>query len=604
MRKALVVVLAFSLSGFAQEKRPGEVVTTIEVEIVTLDVLALDKKGKPVYDLKPEELEVKIGGRVQPLEGFDPPTPPEGQEIAAPSKDAPSSPGRPPVANPLHLVLFFDFEDLPVDGLVAAVEAAKEWARTPAGAPGISVVTYLGAAGALVWDETSSERVENVLDSLLEESRTNRVDQSSAEYTSGMGRSRPGSRPATRNWEARRREEARLVQLIADSRSGTSVGALVQNAYDDFSEYLRSERERVVDLVHGIGEVATRLSLLKGRRHLLLLTQGIERVPGRNLVEFLKRALARGNSRAPSITGPEPRTPAEFHDLNARYRFDASPLRELRELEESLVSLGVVTHFIAPSSGIGMPTAEQSPIESFRDGIGDAHSMRDGVEPVVQSTGGQSRGYGVGQLANLFDVASATYRVAVRMTGVQTGRSYKVQVASKRPGVTVTSRSAYQPKPPASQAPLLAEAARSAGAEARREERRPGVARKGAKSMPVTLRWKGKTGTADGGKKRYVLEVAIPTDAIRFVPESDAMVASLKIGIQARDLDKNIPAESSTEDAFLALTGEEYKEASGKDTVRKVTLLLTPGKWELAITVSDELENAFGSATERVTAEE
>ena len=45
----------------------------IERKQVLLDVLALDGSGKPVLDLTADELDVRIAGKTQPLDAFEPP---------------------------------------------------------------------------------------------------------------------------------------------------------------------------------------------------------------------------------------------------------------------------------------------------------------------------------------------------------------------------------------------------------------------------------------------------------------------------------------------------------------------------------------------------
>jgi hypothetical protein len=55
--------------------RQGQVVTKVDVDILELDVLALDGKDRPVPDLTKDDFEVRIAGKFQPLEFFDSPAP-------------------------------------------------------------------------------------------------------------------------------------------------------------------------------------------------------------------------------------------------------------------------------------------------------------------------------------------------------------------------------------------------------------------------------------------------------------------------------------------------------------------------------------------------
>ena len=62
-RSLLFVLLAASVSASAQTVK-----TTVDE--VLLDLIARDKKGKPVTDLKPEDLTVLDNGVKQKLTGF------------------------------------------------------------------------------------------------------------------------------------------------------------------------------------------------------------------------------------------------------------------------------------------------------------------------------------------------------------------------------------------------------------------------------------------------------------------------------------------------------------------------------------------------------
>ncbi|MCC7154272.1 MAG: hypothetical protein IT161_06840, partial [Bryobacterales bacterium] len=69
---ALAAFPAFTLCLPAQTPRPAQEPPTIKVttEEVILDVIVRDKKGKPVKDLTPEEVEVTDNGVKQKVTGF------------------------------------------------------------------------------------------------------------------------------------------------------------------------------------------------------------------------------------------------------------------------------------------------------------------------------------------------------------------------------------------------------------------------------------------------------------------------------------------------------------------------------------------------------
>ena len=61
---ALALLLALTTPLLAQtsdEPRPSELVEEVSVRLVQLTIFATDEEGRPVLDLRPEELRVKDG---------------------------------------------------------------------------------------------------------------------------------------------------------------------------------------------------------------------------------------------------------------------------------------------------------------------------------------------------------------------------------------------------------------------------------------------------------------------------------------------------------------------------------------------------------------
>ncbi len=120
----------------------------------------------------------------------------------------------------------------------------------------------------------------------------------------------------------------------------------------------------------------------------------------------------------------------------------------------------------------------------------------------------------------------------------------------------------------------------------------------------MTTTWKGKspTTTTVSGQLFYKLDVSVPNDDLKFLPEEDSMVASTRISVKADSADGK-GSETFTDDLFLSMTGAEYAAASGQSSVKTLTLPLAPGRWDLTVTVTDLLESRSGVTRTRVTAE-
>src|SRR5690242_8651336 len=68
----LVLVLLFTLAGHAQAQEQGDVVK-VKSNLVNIDAIVKDKKGKYVSDLKAEDFTITEDGQAQKIEFFDAP---------------------------------------------------------------------------------------------------------------------------------------------------------------------------------------------------------------------------------------------------------------------------------------------------------------------------------------------------------------------------------------------------------------------------------------------------------------------------------------------------------------------------------------------------
>ena len=113
------------------ERAGGE---TVDVELKIVPFYALDEKGKPVYDLRPEEIELRVDGRAVPVDSFDRSRRKAGDEshesLKGPGAGAAlghaATPASPPAAAPRHVFVLFDLAFTPPVGLIQGREVAAE----------------------------------------------------------------------------------------------------------------------------------------------------------------------------------------------------------------------------------------------------------------------------------------------------------------------------------------------------------------------------------------------------------------------------------------------------------------------------------------------
>ena len=608
--------------------RPG-VTAAEEVTVLLLDVVAVDGKNRPVFGLVAADFEVRVAGKVQTIDSFEPPREPRGPTAA--KEGRPDSEERiAGTTTPFeqkgpvrHVLVWVDLEQLPRVSILDTAKALHQaFDHAPSGRYGFA--THFGGTSARVWDADSVEAF------LVE------ADRMSAEVAedSGGAAVKSSGAPAmasARGMESPLQYETRKLtenQLIRDLIAIENANGDTRQIFLAISQYLAAERRRVKTSIEDLKEAAQRFSGLDGPRHLFYVSEGFERVPGFNFLARLRTeegasvrpaasggsipGLPSGTSRGRTGAGTFPTipgAPGASQELGSgRFAFDPGALPEADDLARFLATSGVIVHFIDPGSlGRGLPTAADRYAFNSTLRQDEARNLQDTPMRYVAETGGIARvainDVG-GALEGLLDATAATYRLGVRLTGVDPKKTYSVKVATRKAGVNMLARSGFKPAgPSAKSATALAEDARHAGIAAKADERRPGAARTAKKAIPLTLEWKGRASTPspDPGKPFWKLDVRIPHEELTFETESDAFVASVKIVVEAAALD-GPGRDSVSDDWFLSYASDEYKAVRDTPASRLVTLQLPPGRYDLTVSVNDALGGTFGQATLRVDA--
>lgn len=113
-RLTLSVLILAGLSTLAAAQEPpaaSRVGETVDVEIKIVPFYAVDEAGKPVFDLKQDEVEILVDGKPVTVDSFDTPrATPAAPDSTAPAAAQPAGNGgtKPAAAARRHLVVFFD----------------------------------------------------------------------------------------------------------------------------------------------------------------------------------------------------------------------------------------------------------------------------------------------------------------------------------------------------------------------------------------------------------------------------------------------------------------------------------------------------------------
>ncbi|HQQ78518.1 MAG TPA: hypothetical protein PLB01_14280, partial [Thermoanaerobaculia bacterium] len=469
----------------APTPRPG-VTAAEEVTVLLLDVVAVDGKNRPVFGLAAADFEVRVAGKVQTIDSFEPPREPRGPATAREGRPdseeriAGTTTSFDPKGPVRHVLVWVDLEQLPRVSILDTAKALhKTFDHAPSGRYGFA--THFGGTSARVWDADS-------VDAFLTEA--DRMSAEVAEDAGGAavksagapGMASPRGMESPLQYEARRLYEDQLIRDLIATENANGDTRLIFGAV---SQYLTAERRRVKTLVEDLREAAQRFSALDGPRHLFYVSEGFERVPGFNFLARLRaeetasvRPVASGGSVQGLPSGPSrgrtgvgsfptiPGAPGASQELGAgRFVFDPSALPEADDLARFLATSGVIVHFIDPGSlGRGLPSAADRYAFNASLRQDEARNLQDTPMRYVQETGGIARvstNDMTAALEGLLDATAATYRLGVRLSGVDPKKTYSVRVATRKAGVNMLARSAFKPAGPSPKAAAaLAEDAR------------------------------------------------------------------------------------------------------------------------------------------------
>lgn len=127
---ALLFLGFATFAAFAAAQEPPSASDTVDVEIKIVPFYAVDGDGKPVFDLKRDEVEILVDGKPVALDTFDAP-----RAAPAPAVQAPDSPPSAPrtasgegvrPAQRRHVILFFDVAFSRVPGFLKAQTFAQK----------------------------------------------------------------------------------------------------------------------------------------------------------------------------------------------------------------------------------------------------------------------------------------------------------------------------------------------------------------------------------------------------------------------------------------------------------------------------------------------
>src|SRR5215213_1092762 len=122
----LALALLLTLAAHAQAQEPDDVVK-VKSNLVNIDVIVKDKKGKYISDLKPEDFTVSENGVAQKIEFFDAPV--TRTETRKPGETVAAAPAAPATATRNYIALVLDSQSTDFTNMKPVREGAIKYVR-------------------------------------------------------------------------------------------------------------------------------------------------------------------------------------------------------------------------------------------------------------------------------------------------------------------------------------------------------------------------------------------------------------------------------------------------------------------------------------------
>jgi VWFA-related protein len=385
----LFVLAGPALPAAAQERAVPDF--PARADAITVDVIVLDKDGRPVRGLKASDFTVREDGKPQPIVGF------EARDLAGaqPHETAPAVVGLPRAAGeaeePAGRTLGFVVDDLGMDQRgVAAIEAVRRWVREQADPR--DEVTLATTSGLVEWQGRIGSGRAELLDVLGTIRCRRRI------FTGADGRS--GS-----DWQAYRIYSGRL-------EASSEARQLAAEAYDAW-------RNRARALVAAIGAFSRAHAADRGRKPIFVLTQGFISDPDLRQFDDAIDVAQRGN------------VAVYFLDPRGLIAGDYAPpdVPAARGLEPQ-----------APAVGSGGSL--------FGDALFEVthHIDLAGADQIAKESGGvviRDTNDLDGRLAGAVDESSAYYLLGIQPAALDDGKWHEIEVKVAVKGATVRARRGY-----------------------------------------------------------------------------------------------------------------------------------------------------------------
>jgi VWFA-related protein len=427
MARALFILTAFMLLPSVTlglclasvQALPETPTIAVETEVVHVEAMVTDKKGRPVRGLVKGDFVLYEDGKPVPIVAFEPSAPGADAEGASAARAPAGPPGAAPAPAPgaPTIVVYVDNRNLTpagrrraLDGLASVLDRQLATGRVRA-----LVVSEDRGVRALTTVTTSAEEVSRAL----------------AEAQ------RPSAQGALAASEERTTLDAMKATIeLVEATGGTCLDALpvVQGIV---RAHARARTIHHLETIGRIGDLAAALGALPGTKALLFLTEGLEQRPAIALFHQIGDACPQVLEREFSRFA----APMQEHDMS----------RALQDLA-ARASAARVTVYPVDAAGLRPPSVADVSYGDRRftpsprnDSVREAN-LRAGPWILAEETGGFplfDRNQPSGALGSLSDELLGRYALGFTPAQAADGRAHTLRVALRRKDLRVRHRLSY-----------------------------------------------------------------------------------------------------------------------------------------------------------------
>jgi VWFA-related protein len=413
--------------GEGEAPLPSDLEERVEVHLVTVDFLVTDARGKPVTDLRPEEVRIASGGEELPpafLERVEEPPPWAGEPLPPAEIDFSFGAQLPDLEiprgyRPRWILFVLDRYNIAPDTRKRAVKAARRFLEGRGSAPAwregdrAGVVLYDRLSPCFVLEGFFTTDPERALRALEEPGRC-------------------GPDPNA----SRDRQMVDMIDDLARCRENLDP-ALCSETYGE-----RYARQRAVEARHFLENLEVAASILgtvPGRKYLVLFSHGFSSQPGAEAADLIEAFVGpqAGTMYRVGLVEPLGEEIEDFLDTAVRNEVT------LFAIDSRVQSSGML-HAAFRELPNPYGTAPNDPfLAAFRD-------ARSTLSVLAEGTGGRHYvGKDAGEnLEKAFRAVEGLYRAGYHLKDLP-GEGRKVKVRLTRPGVEVSHPKRYHEQRPA-----------------------------------------------------------------------------------------------------------------------------------------------------------